>query len=102
MVKAETELTGAKVRELRQSLGLCQRVFWGAVCSSKGQGSGYELERRDMPPYLRRLVFLHYIVGLPTGDAEKMNSLAKLARVGESVLEARKHSLNEIEDFQHG
>lgn len=88
MVKHETELTGPKCRQLRESLGLCQREFWGAVEASKGQGSGYELEHRAIPPYLRRLVFLHYIVGLPTGDADQMLKLAGLARVGESVIAA--------------
>lgn len=65
-IKNESELNGVAVRAIRQGLRLSQKKFWGAVCVLGSRGCAYETGSTDLPAPVRRLVFLHYVLGIPT------------------------------------
>lgn len=86
-IETEADINAATVRQLRESLApkKGQRKFWGAICVSLSRGNAYETARtKPIPPEVRRLVYLHYVVGLPT-DATK----EELAGAVSSVNQAR-------------
>lgn len=68
-IKKESDFSAESVRALRESLGMSQRVFWGAVCVSIARGCAYEIGRNEIPATVKRLLWLHYCVGIPTDTA---------------------------------
>lgn len=77
-----SSLTGPQLREIREAKALSQAAFWGAIGVKQPAGHGYENDR-EMPESVRRLVYLHYVVGIPT-DAEP----SVLAAVGQAATAA--------------
>lgn len=63
-MKREEDVTGAALRELRQSQGKFLKDFWGEVYVGKSAGSYYETGGREIPPHTRRLCYLHFVCGL--------------------------------------
>lgn len=68
------EITGPKLREMRESMSLSQAAFWGAIGVKQPAGHAYE-DGRDMPAPVRRLAYLHYVAGIPT-DADPVTLVA--------------------------
>lgn len=66
-IKTEADITARTARQLRDARKLSQKEFWGAVCVTGARGCAYETARTSpIPPEIRRLVYLHYVVGIPT------------------------------------
>lgn len=59
------QITGPVVRELRESTGMTQPLFWGAVNISKQRGSNYEKGIRRVDPAVQLLLYLRFVCGLP-------------------------------------
>ena len=64
-IKKTAEICGGTLRKLRESRGERLEDFWGAVGYSTSRGSAYETGS-PIPEHVRRLIFLHYVVGIPT------------------------------------
>lgn len=69
-IKNESDFNAENVRQLRESLGMSQAQFWGAVCVSTARGSAYEIQRNKIPAPVKRLLWLHYFMGINTAAAE--------------------------------
>lgn len=54
------------VKQLREELGLSLDKFWSAIGCTDTRGFRYESGQTEMPEVIKRLVFLHYGVGIPT------------------------------------
>lgn len=80
-IEKESDINDETVKALRESLKLSQKEFWGAVCLTGARGCAYETGRtKPIPPEVRRLVYLHYIIRLPTDiDGKEMRELASIA-----------------------
>ncbi|AXF51470.1 transcriptional regulator [Erwinia phage Pavtok] len=63
--KKPIEINGDDIRALRLSRNERLEDFWGAVGYSTSRGSAYETGS-PLPEHVRRLVYLHYVVGIPT------------------------------------
>lgn len=59
-------LTPEALTELRKAKGLSQRAFWHALGYSNTRGCSYEAGRTAIPEHVRRLVYLHHVLGIPT------------------------------------
>lgn len=99
-IKIESDINAKTVKELRTKLGMTQEKFWTAVCVSKGRGCVYETGRTDpIPAEVRRLVFLHYVVGVPTDmTSPELKELADVARFASPVRRARRE-MHAASDF---
>lgn len=64
-------LTPEAVTELRKAKGLSQRAFWHALGYSNTRGCSYEAGRTAIPEHVRRLVYLHHVLGIPTNIDSK-------------------------------
>lgn len=54
------------LKQLRESRNESQKVFWGALGISLSTGCSYEKGRSPIPTETKRLLFLHYGLGIPT------------------------------------
>ena len=50
----------------RTELGLSLGKFWGAIGCERGRGFRYEHGTTEIPESIKRLLVLHYGVGIPT------------------------------------
>ncbi len=76
-IKNEHEFNGESARALRESLGLTQEQFWTPVCVSVARGSAYEIGRNKVSAPVKRLLWLHYVVGIQadmTGIEERSSA----------------------------
>lgn len=64
-IKNPHEISGEALRALRTARNERLEDFWGAVGYSTSRGSAYETGS-PIPEHVRRLIFLHYVVGIPT------------------------------------
>lgn len=105
-IETEADVKPLAVQILRNSLGLSQAAFWKAVGVTLQQGHRYEngLTQR-IPLTARRLVFLHYVIGIPTNadpaELRKMlanwqqpRDMSKHLQQAEKSLQAAKESLH--------
>lgn len=58
--------TGEELRQMRLARGLSLKEFWGAVGYTLSRGCSYETSKTKIPEHVRRLVWLHYVLGVPT------------------------------------
>ena len=58
--------TGEGLREMRMANGLSLKEFWGSVGYTISRGSSYETSKTKIPEHVRRLVYLHHVLGVPT------------------------------------
>lgn len=91
-IEKEGDINALTVKALREGLKLKQPDFWQAVCVSKGRGCAYETGRTaPIPAEVRRLVFLHYVVGVPTDmTSTELKELSELAKFASPVRRARR------------
>lgn len=84
-MKTVDEVTGQKMREVRQAMKMPQHQFWPAVGVSQPSGARLETTYSDsIPEPVRILLFARYVAGLPVGSsdtsAKAMIQLGKLHR----------------------
>ena len=65
-IKTASDITGAVAREIRQGLKMPQRQFWGGISVSAAAGCAYENGHAPVPGTVQRLLFLHYVLSIPT------------------------------------
>lgn len=66
-IKTERDVKASTVRVLREESKLSQTKFWGAIGISLARGNRYETGKAaTIPGDVKRLVFLHYVIGIPT------------------------------------
>lgn len=71
----DKNLTPAALIELRTAKGLSQKAFWGAIGYSTTCGCSYETGRTPIPEHVRRIVYLEYVLGIPTNiDSEEFRA----------------------------
>lgn len=58
--------TGEELRKMRIASGLSLKEFWGRVGYTISRGSCYETSKTKIPEHVRRLVWLHHVLGVPT------------------------------------
>lgn len=79
-IQSESDFNAVSVKQLRAELKLTQRKFWEAVCVPHTRGCSYETARTPIPAEIRRLLYLQYVVGLPTDITSKeIKELAAIA-----------------------
>lgn len=114
-VKSPSDINGLVVRQIRLERKMSLREFWPAVGVSYSAGSAYEHSRNEIPEPVRRVVFLHYVLGLPTDiDAAGFDGLMqadkfkaardtknRLAKIEALARKASDH-LNQIQEVAHG
>lgn len=99
-IRSENEVTGKWAAKLRISKGLSQKAFWGAICVSLNRGHAYESGRtKVIPGEVKRLLFLHYVMNLPTdlnkGQIDEIKARAgqNLIAEGEKLIQRGKEAL---------
>lgn len=81
LIHSEDDVTPGAVKALREHLRLTQGKFWPPVCVPKMRGCHYETKRTPIPVEIRRLIYLHYVVGIPTDiKASDINDIAETAK----------------------
>lgn len=98
-IKNESDFNAQNVRALRESLGMSQAQFWGAVCVSTARGSAYEIERNKIPRTVKRLLWLHYFMGINTSTAEsqpKKRAASKTRKLLEGAKASIETALKEL------
>ena len=60
------QVTPDLISKYREELGLSLEKFWSEVGCSRSRGLRYETGHTGIPEVVKRLVFLHYGVGIPT------------------------------------
>lgn len=79
-IQSESDFNALSVKQLRTELKLTQASFWSAVCVPGSRGCAYETGRTPIPAEVRRLLYLQYVVGLPTDITSKeIKELAAIA-----------------------
>ena len=101
-ITKHSEINGETAKALRESLGLQQKEFWPSVGVSPDRGCRYETgETKRIPEPAQRLVFLHYVCGVPTdmapGEFRKMEGFASPER---RLIRQSAQALNFIEQSQ--
>ena len=78
----EQDVTGPIARKLRESAGLTQTAFWGALGVTQSVGCRYEMDVH-IPRAVRILLVATYIGGvtIDTGTAEGVAELARLGAI---------------------
>lgn len=79
----EFQMSGPEVRRLRESLGMGQREFWGAINVSRVTGHNYEAGKytKGIPEMVRRCIYLHHVAGVPfDGTQEDFMMLGEIVR----------------------
>jgi hypothetical protein len=70
--------TGEGLRQMRLGRGMLIKDFWGNIGYSVSRGHAYETGRSKIPEHARRLIHLHYVLGLPTNpDTPEGRELAE-------------------------
>lgn len=90
-LKTPNEINGSDIRALRMARNERLEDFWGAVGYSTSRGSAYETGS-PLPEHVRRLVYLHYVVGIPTNmQGAEFRDLANAIESGSArkIQEAR-------------
>lgn len=87
-IETEDDLKAITLRKLREKLGLTQPAFWSAVGVTVLRGARYENGfTKVIPRDVRRLVFLHYIIGIPTNASPE--DLLKFKQLGDKNVSRR-------------
>lgn len=60
------QITPQFLENYRKDKDLSLAIFWEAVGCSRSRGLRYENQKVKLPETVKRLVFLHYGVGIPT------------------------------------
>lgn len=80
-LKSFDQLTPQFLRDYRDSKELRLVDFWGAIGCSTSRGFSYETGKTELPEVVKRLVFLHYGVGIPTDcRSEEFADFVKVVR----------------------
>ena len=58
--------TAQTLQRMRLERGLSVEEFWGAMGYKTSRGYHYEAGKSKIPEHVRRLVHLHYVLGVPT------------------------------------
>lgn len=87
-ITKESDFDGGAALALRHRLNLSQKNFWAVVHVGAPRGSTYENGKWKVPPTVQRLLFLHYIVGIPV-DSTDMESLKKIAEAARRSLQIK-------------
>ena len=90
----EDQMTGLQARQLRESLGLSQKEFWGAVGVLQSVGARYETGSAHIPRIpraVRILLVANYIAGLRIDASTQagVEELVQHAAIQGSVRSAR-------------
>lgn len=110
-IKKVSEISGERLRVLRTARGERLEDFWGAVGYSTSRGHAYETGATSLPEHVRRLVFLHYVVGIPTNlEGAEFNDLVQAIEAGSigkirqasTLLEQGQQLLNETLSVLNG
>lgn len=56
---------------MRTALGYSLNEFWGSLGYTISRGSCYETSKTRIPEHVRRLVYLHYVLGVPTNPDDQ-------------------------------
>ena len=98
-INEQADITGQTAKTLRKSLGMQQKDFWGAVCVSGASGSNYEtLRTPEIPEPVKRLIFLHYVCGVPTDQSpQTLKQLAPADRPSPGALSQLEAHLRQAE-----
>lgn len=59
-------MTGPELLAFRQSLNLSVKDFWKRLGYTPNRGWAYEAGRNRVPGHVHRLVYLEYVLGIPT------------------------------------
>lgn len=79
-IKNESEINGVWALGHREQLNMKQAEFWRPVCVSGSRGCAYETGKTPIPAAIRRLLYLHYVLGIPTDiSGREIKELAKVA-----------------------
>lgn len=94
MAKHEAvRLTGPDLQDMRQKRGMSVKDFWDRVGYSLNRGYAYEAERSQIPEHVRRLIYIEYVLGIPTNpDSDDGRQFAEILQQNNPVqlLEMRK------------
>lgn len=85
--KQISDVTPLAIRKFRQSTGMSQKDFWGAMDLSVGKGCRYETGVTALPNHIRRLVFLQY------GQVENKDQALMLVEQGVDLMQKGLDSL---------
>ncbi|NTE96730.1 hypothetical protein [Agrobacterium tumefaciens] len=90
-IENESEITGPVARQLREGVGLTVVKFWGDVCVTANRAWRYENGHSELPQPIRRLIYLHYVVGVPVDlHSKELAELAELAKFASPVRRTRR------------
>ena len=80
-IKSQDDVTPEAVKALRAHLKLTQEGFWPPVCVPAMRGCHYETKRTPIPVEIKRLIYLHHVLGIPTDiKASDINDIAETAK----------------------
>ena len=98
-----TMLTGEDLRTLRMSMGMSLKDFWGAAGYSLSRGCAYETGKTDIPGHVRRLMYLQYVLGIPTDiDSQEFRDFEAALKSNNPVqLNNARKALESGIDFMH-
>ena len=81
-IKTEDDITSEWVRGERAKRQMKQREFWEPICLDRNTGSFYEKQveklGRPLPRHVRRLLFLHYVIGIPVDNPDTLGFIREL------------------------
>lgn len=77
------------IKTLRENMGLSLDKFWSAVGCIPSSGFRYEEAKVKMPEAVKRLLFLHYGIGIPTDfESERFRHFIESMRTKSMIGEA--------------
>lgn len=65
-IESFEQITPEFLEQFRTERDLSLAVFWNAIGCSDTRGFRYEKKKTEIPEVVKRLVYLHYGVGIPT------------------------------------
>lgn len=68
MIETADDITKDVVLRLRRERNLTQAAFWKPFGTSKSMRSYYENGKTPIPKDVKKLVFMHYVVGIKTDE----------------------------------
>lgn len=90
-IQSQDDVTPEAVKALRAQLKLTQEGFWPPVCVPAMRGCHYETKRTPIPVEIKRLIYLHHVLGIPTdikaGDINDIAETAKSVRIAQREIE---------------